>query len=79
MNVLLLTTMLVGGVWLVHRTDQAYDNMRTCRYRDFFRIRDQAERCEVGYRLVGLASLILPGGPLVTAAVFGYALYRRFR
>lgn len=79
MNALMLTGMLVGGFWLVHCTDQAYDRMRTCCYRDFFRIRERAERYEVGYRLLGLFSLALPGGPVVAAAVFGYALYRRFR
>jgi hypothetical protein len=79
MNALLLTVMLCGGAWLVNQTNQAYDRMRTCRYRDYFKIRDQAERCEAGYRLIGLASLLLPSGPLVTIAVFGYALYRRFR
>lgn len=79
MTVLLLAGMLIGGGWLVHHTNQVYDSLRTCGYRDFFRLRQQAELCSAGYGVVGLASLVLPGGALVAAAVFGYALYRRFR
>lgn len=79
MNALLLAGMLIGGAWLVHRTNQAYDSMRTCGYRDFFKIRDQAEQCAACYRIIALLPLMFPGGALVTIAVFSYALYRRFR
>jgi hypothetical protein len=79
MNTLLLTGMLLSGGWLVHHTNLTYDSLRTCRYRDFLRLQEHAERCAAGYWLVGLTSLIFPGGALVTAAVLSYAFYRRFR
>jgi hypothetical protein len=77
MTVLILTGVLGG--WLVHQANQAYDGMRTCRYRDFKRLSRKAEAFVAGYRVLGVVSLALPGGPVVSTAIFGYALIRRLR
>lgn len=76
--ILLLASGALGG-WLVHKANLAYDGMKTCRYRDFYKLGRVADRYSASYAVVGLASLTLPGGPLVATAVFGYAAYRRFK
>lgn len=75
----LIAASLLGG-WLVHKANQAYDGMRNCyRYRDFKKIARRADTYEASYCVLGLASLVLPGGAVVPVLVFSYALYRRYR
>jgi hypothetical protein len=79
MTPLLLTGSLIGGLWFVHRANQTYDSIRTCRYRELSRLQAQADSYSFGYGAVGVASLVIPGGVAVTTVVFAYALYRRFK
>jgi hypothetical protein len=76
---LLLAGSLISGLWLVHRANETFDSIRTCRYRELPKLSRKAEGLSMGYRLIGFASLGIPGGAVVTTAVFAYALYRRFR
>lgn len=75
----LLIAALVSGLWLVHQANETFDSIRTCRYRELPGLSRKAEGLSMGYRLVGFASLWIPGGAVVSMAVFAYALYRRFR
>ncbi len=78
----ILSLLFLGalGSWLVHRADQTFALCRTCRYRDFYRLRRRAENFSLSYAVTALMGFLwYPAGLLVTLWVFGYAFYRRTR
>jgi NADH:ubiquinone oxidoreductase subunit 4 (subunit M) len=75
MTVLIFTGMLGG--WFVHQANQAYDRMRTCRYREFKRLSRRAEAFSAGYRIIGIALVAMPGGAPIGTLVLSYAAFRR--
>jgi hypothetical protein len=75
-----LLVLAVIGSWLVIQADHTLALSRTCRYRDFDRLQQKAERLSLTYAATAFTGLLwYPGGLLVTFWVLGFALYRRLR
>lgn len=75
-----LVCLIAVGCWFVHKANHAYHLIQTCRYRELDPLIQSADRYSVAYVLLGCFSglVLYPFGTLVSAGVFGYAVYRRF-